>query len=94
MNREPLFSTATLVAVVSAALALLVSFGLGIDPTQVQAILTFVTVVAPFVVAYFVRKKVTPVADPKDNEGNSLTPDVTETPVESEGSGNELVSDA
>lgn len=93
MNREPLFNTAAIVAVVSAALALLVSFGLGIDPGQVQAILTFVTVAAPFVVAYLARKKVTPVADPKNNDGNALTPD-TETPVSNEASPDGLIDDA
>lgn len=92
MNREPLFNTAAIVAVVSAALALLVSFGLGIDPAQVQAILTFVGVIAPFVVAYLARKKVTPLSDPRDADGNPLTPDVEETPVDEVSEG--LINDA
>lgn len=75
MNTEPLFSNATIVAIVSAALSALVAFGVGLDPTQVAAVLGFVTVVAPFVVAYLARKHVTPVASPKDNNGSPLVPE-------------------
>jgi hypothetical protein len=97
MNREPLLTTAAITSVVSAALALLVSFGLGIDPTQTEAIMGFVGVVAPFVVAYLARKHVTPVADPKDHNGSPLAPESdADEPyeLEHEDDGTELVPDA
>lgn len=88
MNNEPLFSKATLVAVASAALAVLVAFGINLDPVQVASILGFVGVVAPFVVAYLARKHVTPVANPKDDNGSPLIPEsdagVPFEPVEDE----------
>lgn len=77
MKREVLFNTAAITAVVSALLVLLVSLGLPVSPGQSEAIIGFVTVIAPFVVAAVARKFVTPVSDPKDNDGNPLTPETT-----------------
>jgi hypothetical protein len=93
MKREPLLTTAAITAVVSALLAVLVSFGLGIDPGQQQALLGFVTVVAPFVIALVARKRVTPVSDPKDENGSPLAPE-SDAGEPYEDDGTELVADA
>lgn len=60
MKTEPSVIAGTATAVVTAALALLVSFGLGLTDDQQKAILGFVAVVAPLVGAFIVRSKVTP----------------------------------
>lgn len=62
MNTEPALTVASITAAVTAALALLVSFGLNISADQQTAILGVVAVVAPFVVGIATRPKVTPVA--------------------------------
>lgn len=95
MNREPLITTAVITSVVSAALVLLASFGLALDAGQTQAIIGFITVVAPLVLAYVARKHVTPVSDPKDSNGSPLAPesDAAEE-FEPAEDGTELVDDA
>lgn len=57
--REPLVSTATITAAVSAAIALLVAFGVDLTETQTTAILGVVAVLAPLVVI-LARRWVTP----------------------------------
>ena len=71
-NREPLITGAIIVSLVAAAIQLLVAFGIPVTPDQTQAIMGFITIVAPLAVAYFVRGKVTPLADPKTNDGERL----------------------
>lgn len=61
MKNEPLVTVASITALVAAALALLVSFGLNLSGDQQTAILGFVAVAAPLVVAGVARSKVTPV---------------------------------
>lgn len=60
MKTEPSVLAGTATAVVTAALALLVSFGLGLTDDQQKAILGFVAVVAPIIGAFIVRSRVTP----------------------------------
>lgn len=59
MNREPVITVATIVAVVGALVALLVAFGLDLTNEQRAEILSFTTVVAPLLVIA-ARKYVTP----------------------------------
>ena len=72
MTREPLFNAAILVAIVSTGITMLVAFGLPVTPDQTKAILGFVTVVAPLVVAWLTRNKVTPLSDPRNRAGERL----------------------
>lgn len=76
MNREPLVTAGTLAAVLSAVFVLLVAFGIDIDDDKQAAILGVVAVLFPLVSPLFARSKVTPVADPRDDDGNRLTADV------------------
>ena len=65
MKREPLVTRATLVAIATAILTLLVAFGIHIDPDTKKAILAIVGTLAPIVAALLARSKVTPVDDPR-----------------------------
>ncbi len=74
MNREPVLKAGVAGTVVAAILTLLTSFGLDITDDQQSAVLGFVAVVFPLVVALFVRPSVTPVNDPQTNDGTPLVP--------------------
>lgn len=71
-NREPLISAAIVVAIVTAALQVLIAFGIGLSADQIQAVTGFVTVIAPLAVAWWARKRVTPLADPRTKNGERL----------------------
>lgn len=73
MSREPLYSSASIVAFFSAVLSAAVSFGLDITNDQQSKLLVVIGFVATFAVAFLARPKVTPVDDPKDGEGRTLT---------------------
>jgi uncharacterized protein YacL len=61
VTNEPVLTATTIGAVVGAFLALLIAFGAPIGNEQVQAILTFVGVLAPVVLsAVYARSRVTP----------------------------------
>ena len=60
MSNEPVLTAASISAVVSAVLALLVAFGLDLSETQTAAILGVVGAVVPLVTAVVARAKVTP----------------------------------
>lgn len=79
-NREPVLNAAVVVAIVTAGIAMLAAFGLPITPEQTQAVIAFVSVVAPLAVAFLARKKVTPLSDPRNSAGERLTPDAEEIP--------------
>lgn len=61
MQNEPLVSVASIIAGLTAFLGLLVAFNVPILENQQTAILGVAAVVAPLVVAWIARSKVTPV---------------------------------
>src|SRR5688572_24437503 len=66
------------VTVLTAVLGLLAAFGLPISDDQQEAILTAVTALVPIVAliaAMWARRKVTPLADPRDDLGRRLVPE-------------------
>ena len=71
---EPVVIGASLQAVIVAAVAALTAFGVEWTQEQVGAVVGLSAVVIAFVVAFFVRKDVTPLSNPKDNAGRPLTP--------------------
>lgn len=77
MKNEPLVTAGTVTAFVAALIGVLAAFGADITEDQKTAVLVFVGVVGPLLVAALVRGKVTPVANPKDADGNALTADIT-----------------
>lgn len=71
-GREPLLTAATVTGFVAAVVALLVAFGVDLSGDEQTAILGVAAVVAPFVVAFAARGKVTPTADPRAEDGTHL----------------------
>lgn len=75
---EPVLSRATIVTVITVLAALLVKVGGGQVSTwldqNADLIAAIILAVGPLVSAYLARRKVTPVASPKDDKGNKLTP--------------------
>jgi hypothetical protein len=72
MNNEPLITVGTVTAAVTALLAAAVAFGLDLTDEQTTAVLAVVAVLAPFVVAFTARGKVTPTANPRTSDGMPL----------------------
>ena len=67
MRNEPVVTAAGVSAVITAAIALLVAFGVHVTANQSAAIVGFVGVVAPLVLAVVARARVTPVAKHKES---------------------------
>lgn len=72
INSNPIWTSATIAAVISAAITLLVAFGVKLTGEQITAILGFVGVVAPIAVAIVANPKTTPLAAPTDEDGSPL----------------------
>ena len=80
IKNEPAAFGGAISALVQAILGVIVAFNLSITLEQQQAILGLTTALISMtvVVAAIVRQNVTPTFNPKDNEGNKLTPKVDE----------------
>ena len=74
MEREPLLTKASWVALVTAVIAVAVAFGLPLTDEQQKALIALAGVLAPVAAAVWARGQVTPVADPRDDDGQPLTP--------------------
>jgi len=74
VTREPLLTAAGITALVSAVLGALVAFGLDLTEDQRSAVLAIVAVLAPLAVGLTARGKVTPTADPRNEDGVPLMP--------------------
>lgn len=61
-DNEPAITAGTVVALVTAMIAVGAAFGLPITSEQKQAILGLVAVVAPFIAAVLIRRHVVPVS--------------------------------
>ena len=72
MDREPLVTRASLVALTTAVIAVAVAFGLPLTEEQQKALIGLAGVLAPIAAAVWARGQVTPVADPRDDDGNQL----------------------
>lgn len=70
---QPLLTTAAITSVVGALITLLIAFGVPLTEAQVTAILGFVAVIAPWVVALVGHKLTTPLNAPRDIDGAELT---------------------
>ena len=76
MTLEPVAVVNATVAIVEAAIALAVGFGLDWTPEQVALVMAVVVAVAALVKTLWARGQVTPVLAPRDNEGRVLVPEV------------------
>ena len=72
MNREPLLTKASWVALVTAVIAVAVAFGLPLSDEQQKALIALAGVLAPVAAAVWARGQVTPTADPRDDQGQPL----------------------
>lgn len=74
MNTEtkPVLTSTTIVAFVTAVIALFVAFGVELSNEQTAAILGLIGVVAPIVVGVYSSQKTTPLAKPEDEDGQPL----------------------
>lgn len=90
-TREPLLTNGSIIALVTALLALFVSFGVDLDESKQTAILGVTAAVVPLILAAVTRGQVTPVAAPRSNTGRRLIPVPSEQTVEP---GHDLHSDA
>lgn len=81
MGTSPLITTAAITSVVSAAIALLVAFGVHLTADQTAAILGFITVLAPWVVAFVGHRTTTPRSAPTDEDGVALVRAGTQAPT-------------
>lgn len=75
MRREPVAAINSMIALIEAILALAVGFGLDWTPDQVGLTMAVVVVVGNLIKSYWARDQVTPVADPRNNEGLRLVPE-------------------
>ena len=75
MTLEPVAVVNATVAIVEAAIALAVGFGLDWTPEQVALVMAVVVAVAALVKTLWARGQVTPVLAPRDNEGRVLVPE-------------------
>lgn len=78
MDTEPVLTTATVTAAIGAVLALLTQFGVDLTESQTAAILGLFATLAPLVAGLIARRRVTPVAMPRNNAGVPLFPVPTE----------------
>ncbi len=76
MTLEPVAVVNAAVAIVEAAIALAVGFGLDWTPEQVALVMAVVVALAALVKTLWARGQVTPVAFPRDNWGRVLVPEV------------------
>ena len=74
MTLEPVAVVNATVAIVEAAIALAIGFGLDWTPEQVALVMAVVVAVSALVKTLWARGQVTPVAAPRDNEGRILVP--------------------
>ncbi|MFD6638337.1 hypothetical protein ACFWDN_21250 [Micromonospora chalcea] len=74
MTRQPLANRALIVAGLALLYVALARFGVTV-PTDVRgAVEDFALIAVPLAVAYWGRRHVTPVADPRDANGSPLVP--------------------
>lgn len=77
MERQPVVNRAFIIAAVALVVAALGKAGVVVPRDVAANLVEVAAVLAPLAVAYWARRHVTPVKDPRDNAGNPLTPDAS-----------------
>ena len=75
MTNEPVAIIAAIVGLIEAVVALLPLFGVPLTIEQQAAIMAVIVAAGSVVSAVWARSLVTPVANPRDNDGNPLKAD-------------------
>jgi len=74
-QREPLAIITAIITVIEMLLPMLVVLNVVVlSAEQIAAIMAFVVALGGLAGVFFVRPRVTPIADPRNNEGKSLVP--------------------
>lgn len=73
MTNEPVAVTTSVIAFISAVIAMLPLFGVPLTAEQAAGIMAVVVAAGGVVSTLLIRSQVTPVANPRDNDGNELT---------------------
>ena len=74
MDREPLAVRAAIVAAITAVINVAVAFGANLSVDQVASLNAFIGLAATAVVVVWTRGAVTPLNDPRDDNGQQLVP--------------------
>ena len=72
MTLEPVAVVNATITIIEAAIALAVGFGLDWSAEQVGLVMAVVVALGNLIKTIWARRKVTPVAAPRDNEGRRL----------------------
>ena len=80
LKNEPVAIITAITTLVSAIIALLPLFGVPLTAEQAAGIMAVWLGVAGVLSAFLIRGQVTPVANPRDNDGNRLRADETYVP--------------
>jgi hypothetical protein len=78
---KPVLTSTTIVAIVTAVIALLVAFGFELTNEQTAAILGLFGVLAPIAVGIYSSRKTTPLVKPEDEDGTPLVRSDTGAPT-------------
>jgi hypothetical protein len=73
MTNEPVAVITSVIAFISAVIAMLPLFGVPLTAEQAAGIMAVVVAAGGVVSTLLIRSQVTPVANPRDNDGNELT---------------------
>lgn len=75
LSNEPVVTAGTIAGLISAFVVFLRAMGwLPMTDDQFTALMGFVVLAIPIGFAFWARAQVTPVANPRDNDGNALVP--------------------
>lgn len=72
MKREPVFIINAFIAFVEAVIALAIGFGWDLEDHLVALLMAVIIAVGNIVKTLWSRNQVTPVSDPRNNEGHQL----------------------
>ena len=77
IKNEPAAFGGVITGLIQAIIGVLVAFNVSLTPEQQQAVIGLTTALVSMtvIISIIVRQNVTPTFNPRDNEGNQLTPD-------------------
>jgi hypothetical protein len=81
LSKEPVLTANAIIGLVIAALLVIQEMGwIDLTPNQLESWKTLVTIAIPILITVggsyiLIRPKVTPMVDPRDKDGNKLTPE-------------------
>lgn len=74
MSKEPIALINSSIVVIEAAITLTVAFNFDLSDEQIAALMALVVAIGNLIKTFWTRAQVTPVSDPRDNQGRILKP--------------------